>query len=164
MIVLMYNLASTADQYLSPSLEYITLKFKLSESLAGVTLLAFGNGAPDVFSALSASEQGATVKKGAAADDGPQELGNALLPTSALMGSALFISTIVVQMSLRAQTVSEPHLQVKMTPYFFLRDIAFYLMVMIYLLVIMLFVGRVDFIVGIGFLLAYAVYVTVVVT
>jgi len=27
----------------------------MSESLAGVTLLAFGNGAPDVFSAISAS-------------------------------------------------------------------------------------------------------------
>ena len=55
MYVLMYNLASTADVYLSPSLEYMTIKFGLSESLAGVTLLAFGNGAPDVFSAIAAA-------------------------------------------------------------------------------------------------------------
>jgi solute carrier family 24 (sodium/potassium/calcium exchanger), member 6 len=55
MYVLMYNLASTADEYLSPSLEYMVIKFKLSESLAGVTLLAFGNGAPDVFSAIAAA-------------------------------------------------------------------------------------------------------------
>ena len=54
--IFMYNLATTADSYLSPTLEQITLKFKLSESLAGVTLLAFGNGAPDVFSAISASQ------------------------------------------------------------------------------------------------------------
>jgi Ca2+/Na+ antiporter len=33
----------------------MTVKFKLSESLAGVTLLAFGNGAPDVFSAVAAA-------------------------------------------------------------------------------------------------------------
>jgi sodium/potassium/calcium exchanger 6 len=51
----MYNLSSTADEYLSPALEYLTLKFGISESLAGVTLLAFGNGAPDVFSSLNAS-------------------------------------------------------------------------------------------------------------
>jgi sodium/potassium/calcium exchanger 6 len=50
----MYNLSTTADQYTSSSLELITLKFGLSESLAGVTLLAFGNGAPDVFSSIAA--------------------------------------------------------------------------------------------------------------
>ena len=52
--VLMYCLASTADDYLSPSLEHIVVTFGLSESFAGVTLLAFGNGAPDVFSAIAA--------------------------------------------------------------------------------------------------------------
>ena len=51
----MYNLGSTADSYLSPALETISDKFSCSESLAGVTLLAFGNGAPDVFSAIAAS-------------------------------------------------------------------------------------------------------------
>jgi solute carrier family 24 (sodium/potassium/calcium exchanger), member 6 len=53
MFVGMYCLSSTADIYLSPSLEYITVKFGLSDSLAGVTLLAFGNGAPDVFSSIA---------------------------------------------------------------------------------------------------------------
>ena len=56
MYILMYNLASTADAYLSPSLEDMTVKFGISESLAGVTLLAFGNGAPDVFSAIAAAQ------------------------------------------------------------------------------------------------------------
>lgn len=55
MVLFMYNLASTADHYLSPALEYMTVMFKLSESVAGVTLLAFGNGAPDVFSSISAA-------------------------------------------------------------------------------------------------------------
>ena len=50
----MYLLASTADLYLSPALERITLRLGLSESLAGVTLLAFGNGAPDVFTSIAA--------------------------------------------------------------------------------------------------------------
>jgi sodium/potassium/calcium exchanger 6 len=51
----MYTLASTADIYLSPALETLTVKFGLPDSLAGVTLLAFGNGAPDVFSSISAA-------------------------------------------------------------------------------------------------------------
>ena len=52
----MYLLSSTADIYLSPSLEFITERFSCNESLAGVTLLAFGNGAPDVFSSIAAAK------------------------------------------------------------------------------------------------------------
>ena len=51
-----YYLSYVADEHLSPSLQKISKTFKLSESLAGVTLLAFGAGAPDVFASLSASE------------------------------------------------------------------------------------------------------------
>jgi len=58
MFIGMYNLASTADIYLSPALETMTTTFRLSDSLAGVTLLAFGNGAPDVFSAIAAASGG----------------------------------------------------------------------------------------------------------
>ncbi len=51
----MYTLAHSADVYLSPSLETIVTALGCSDSLAGVTLLAFGNGAPDVFSAIAAA-------------------------------------------------------------------------------------------------------------
>ena len=52
--IAMYLLGSTADIYLSPALETISEKLGCSESLAGVTLLALGNGAPDMFAAISA--------------------------------------------------------------------------------------------------------------
>mmetsp|Transcript_4570 Transcript_4570/g.6929 ORF Transcript_4570/g.6929 Transcript_4570/m.6929 type:complete len:83 (+) Transcript_4570:321-569(+) len=82
----MFNLASTADVYLSPSLEFMTVRFSLSESLAGVTLLAFGNGAPDVFSAIAASLSGSSD------DIGSQESSEAeILSISSLVGSAIFI-------------------------------------------------------------------------
>ena len=58
MFISMYTLSSTADDYLSPSLETISTKVGMSESVAGVTLLAFGNGAPDVMAAISAAEGG----------------------------------------------------------------------------------------------------------
>ena len=53
--IFMYNLGSTADEYLSPALEHMTVAFGIPESLAGVTLLAFGNGAPDVFASIASA-------------------------------------------------------------------------------------------------------------
>ena len=74
-----YVLGSTADGYLSPALETITLKLGISESLAGVTFLAFANGAPDVISALVASS-------GGEGNDG------VYLAISSLLGAGLFVS------------------------------------------------------------------------
>ena len=51
-------LGSTADDHLTPALEKIAIRFHFSETLAGVTLLAFANGAPDVLSSFSASGSG----------------------------------------------------------------------------------------------------------
>lgn len=76
-ILCFYILGSTADGYLSPALETIAVKLGISESLAGVTFLAFGNGAPDVISALSAS--------GGDAD-------GIYLAIGALLGAGLFVS------------------------------------------------------------------------
>jgi sodium/potassium/calcium exchanger 6 len=98
MYVLMYNLASTADDYLSPSLEYITVKFGLSESFAGVTLLAFGNGAPDIFSAIAATSD--------SSDSADVQTQNQLLSISANVGSTLFISTVVMLLTSRAEKPS----------------------------------------------------------
>jgi solute carrier family 24 (sodium/potassium/calcium exchanger), member 6 len=55
--VAFFYLAFVADEHLSPSLQRISKTFRFSESLAGVTLLAFGAGASDVFASLSASEE-----------------------------------------------------------------------------------------------------------
>ena len=52
-----YFLASTAEEYLSPALSNISKKLNMSETLAGVTLLAFANGAPDVISTYTAGER-----------------------------------------------------------------------------------------------------------
>lgn len=57
LIVLFITLGSTAEDFFCPSLTFISKKLKLKPRLAGVTLLAFGNGAPDVFSVLAAVQQ-----------------------------------------------------------------------------------------------------------
>jgi solute carrier family 24 (sodium/potassium/calcium exchanger), member 6 len=50
-----YLLGSTSDEYLVESLQYISKRLNMSETLAGVTLLALGNGAPDVISCFTAA-------------------------------------------------------------------------------------------------------------
>ena len=55
---------------------------KLSQNIAGVTFLAFGNGAPDVFSAIAAITN---------AKDG-----DAGLAFGALFGAGIFVSTVIV--------------------------------------------------------------------
>jgi len=83
-----YYLFHVADEHLSPSLQKISVTFKLSESLAGVTLLAFGAGAPDVFASLSASKD--------ATASGVQ------MGLSVLLGSSLFILAIATSATLFA--------------------------------------------------------------
>ena len=87
--IAMYTLGSTAAVYLSPALEAISDKLGCSESLAGVTLLALGNGAPDMFAAISAG--GTTVAA------------NNLLMSN-LFGGVFLISTGVITLALRAST------------------------------------------------------------
>jgi solute carrier family 24 (sodium/potassium/calcium exchanger), member 6 len=82
--------------------------FRLSQSFAGVTLLAFGAGAPDVFASLSASE-GATAE-------------GIHMGISVLLGSSLFILAIVTSLVV----FSSPK-DIKLNKHFFLRDCFFLL-------------------------------------
>jgi Ca2+/Na+ antiporter len=50
-----YLIGGTSEQFLTPALSRIANFLKMSENLAGVTLLAFGNGAADVVSSIVAS-------------------------------------------------------------------------------------------------------------
>jgi hypothetical protein len=76
-------LCSTAGTYLEPQLEYISKLLRLRPDVAGVTLLAFGNSAPDCFTGL------------AVALSHPGELDYSLM-LSYTAGATLFIMTVVV--------------------------------------------------------------------
>ena len=154
MYILMYTLASTADFYLSPSLEHMTVTFKLSESLAGVTLLAFGNGAPDIFAAISAASAGSDN------DNASQQTENALQAISQLVGGAIFISSIVMLLTTFA---SKPSKIIQMTPLYFSRDLFFYAFSNLYILGIMLVVKEINIYISLGFFLIYFIYVVLVV-
>jgi sodium/potassium/calcium exchanger 6 len=132
-----YVLGSTADAYLSPALETISLKLKMSESLAGVTLLAFGNGAADVLSAFSAS----------GGEDGTY------LALGALLGAGLFVTCIVAA----AVLLSSKH-AIHVLPRVILRDIAFYMLGPVLLLIASL-TGELSLIFAILFVVLYGVFV-----
>ncbi|CAI4229079.1 unnamed protein product [Auanema sp. JU1783] len=53
LLAIFIMLSAAGDDFFSPSVAGIVNHLKISESIAGVTFLAFGNGAPDVFSSIA---------------------------------------------------------------------------------------------------------------
>lgn len=149
MFIGMYCLASTADLYLSPALEFLVVRFNISESLAGVTLLAFGNGAPDVFSSISAA--------GDHNSDGSIE---ATKSVCILFGGTVFITCVVVSLSTNASSEGK---KITVTPRFFIRDVVFFLITAFYLLIALLVIQEINIFISVGLLLLYAIYVILVV-
>jgi Ca2+/Na+ antiporter len=138
--VAFYLLASTACTYLSPALSRLSSKLGISETLAGVTLLAFANGAPDVISSFAAGEGIEGVP----------------LVVGAIFGAGLFVmavvSGIVILTTKKLRVLQDA----------FVRDIVFYLIATLYL-ILLGWIGKIHFIMAFGFIIMYAVYVYVVV-
>ena len=55
LLYLFYSISDTSNNYLAPALGLICDKIHLSQNLAGLTLLALGNQAPDIICALVSS-------------------------------------------------------------------------------------------------------------
>ncbi|KAJ2349895.1 hypothetical protein GGF43_004351 [Coemansia sp. RSA 2618] len=96
-------LGVSASEYFSPNISTLAKLLHLPESLAGVTLLALGNGAPDLSSTYSA------VRAGSAA-----------LAIGQIVGSAAFITSVVVC----ATTLAVPIFKVSRLSY--LRELCFF--------------------------------------
>ncbi|XP_015733655.1 mitochondrial sodium/calcium exchanger protein isoform X2 [Coturnix japonica] len=120
LLYLFVVLAVTAEKFFCPNLSAISTKLKLSHNVAGVTFLAFGNGAPDVFSAVVAFSD-------------PRTAG---LAVGAVFGAGIFVTTMVaggIALVKPFAAASRP----------FLRDIIFY-MVAIFLTFLVLYFGRIT--------------------
>ncbi|XP_053525901.1 mitochondrial sodium/calcium exchanger protein [Artibeus jamaicensis] len=139
LLYLFLILGVTAEKFFCPNLSAISTTLKLSHNVAGVTFLAFGNGAPDIFSAVVAFSD-------------PHTAG---LAFGALFGAGVLVTTVVAGgiAILRPFTAaSRP----------FLRDIIFY-MAAVFLIFYALYLGRVTLAWALGYLGLYVFYVVTVV-
>ncbi|KAG8953114.1 hypothetical protein FRC04_003061 [Tulasnella sp. 424] len=108
----------TASDFFCPNLSTIAKVFGLSDNIAGVTFLAFGNGSPDLFATYSAMR----------ADSGSLAVGE-------LLGAASFIISVVVG----SMCIIKPF---HVRPGAFLRDVGFFTAA-VGLLLFILFDGKI---------------------
>ena len=80
LFILFFILSSTSDIFLSTAITKIVETFDINQNIAAVTLLAFGNGAPDVISSLVASS----------------EVEGLSFSISSLLGTGMFITSFVL--------------------------------------------------------------------
>lgn len=135
LLVLFLLLASTAGEYLCPALVNISRTLNMSQSVAGVTLLAFGNGAPDVVSTIAGVGQNRSS-----------------LVAGELFGGALYVCTMVIGLLLVLNEFTIPKS--------LFRDVLFYLGASLWAHSLFRR-GYVELRDAIGFLLLYALYMTV---
>ncbi|XP_072443458.1 mitochondrial sodium/calcium exchanger protein [Chiloscyllium punctatum] len=132
-------LGTTAELFFCPNLAAIAASLKLSHNVAGVTFLALGNGAPDVFSAIAAFSDPRTAN----------------MAIGALFGAGIFVTTIVAG----GVALASPFI-VASRP--FLRDVIFYMAAVFWTFLILYF-GSIDLGQALGYLALYAVYVLTVI-
>lgn len=139
LITCFISLGITASDFLCPNLYTISKFLKLSDNLAGLTLLALGNGAPDVLSTYKAINVGLTD-----------------LAISELMGASLFITTVIIGSMAIIKPFSVPNDQ-------FIRDVSFYLGVCVIVFISILW-GNLTLINCILLLSTYIIYVVFVIS
>eukprot|EP00696_Hemimastix_kukwesjijk_P011298 gnl/Hemi2/24191_TR8115_c1_g1_i1.p1 gnl/Hemi2/24191_TR8115_c1_g1~~gnl/Hemi2/24191_TR8115_c1_g1_i1.p1 ORF type:complete len:685 (-),score=181.65 gnl/Hemi2/24191_TR8115_c1_g1_i1:81-2135(-) len=131
-------LAFVSSDFLCPCLEVISESLKMSQNVAGVTLLALGNGAPDLFSAyIALSNNSADIAFGS------------------LFGAAVFVTSVVVGV----MAIIDP---VHITKRPFLRDMLAFLAAIV-LVFSMLMVGSIYLWECILIISYYVLYVSAIV-
>lgn len=121
LLVLFYLLANTTSEYFCPSLESLSKLLRLSPTIAGVTLLSLGNGAPDVFSSLVSF----------------QETGTRDIGFNTVLGGVSFVSCVVVG----SVSIAIRQSGVQVAKSAFMRDAYFLLFVLLALFGILIY-GR----------------------
>ncbi|GMS92129.1 hypothetical protein PENTCL1PPCAC_14304 [Pristionchus entomophagus] len=141
LLLMFMMLQSSADDFFSPNLSIVVANLNMSESVAGVTFLAFGNGAPDIFGAI------------ASVLSSPQP--KADLALGGLIGGAIFVTLVVHA----AVILTTPF---KCSIWSTLRDLCFFVVTATLILCFFLFFDQIEIWQPLTFLCIYLIYVTTV--
>lgn len=93
-VIFCFILATVAEDFFCPALTNVAAALRLSEDVAGATLLSFGNGAPDVFAQIAAMTQ-ASVE-------------GVSLGVGAALGAAFFVSACVLPIAVLVAPQTRP--------------------------------------------------------
>ncbi|GMS93449.1 hypothetical protein PENTCL1PPCAC_15624, partial [Pristionchus entomophagus] len=115
LLILFLMLSTSADDFFCPNISTIVNKLSISENLAGVTFMAFGNGAPDVFTSLASVVSSPSPR--------------ADLALGSILGGAIFVTSIV----LSGVVLTRPF---KAAVWSTLRDLAFFIVTIGFILLV----------------------------
>jgi len=141
LLLYFYLLGGTAERFFCPALCRLSAGLKMSPNVAGVTLLAIGNGSPDIFSTIASVQQNL--------------FGQAL---GSLLGGGMFVTTVVVG----SVTLASKGVVPKVTRRPFLRDLGFYIVALVAIFFIC-WDGKVRLWESIFFIGFYFTYVVVII-
>lgn len=153
-VVAFQFLGTTADNFLSESLEVVAAKLKISDAVAAVTFLALANGAADVITGIVAGGKGSS---------------GVYIAMGGLFGAALFTVTVVFARCIQGDYDSKKkdmkegqvYEGFNVEPKVFVRDVSFILMAGVYFYIIAS-VTTFTFLLVCVYLVIYVLYFIVV--
>ncbi|ODV97002.1 hypothetical protein PACTADRAFT_32501 [Pachysolen tannophilus NRRL Y-2460] len=148
LLYIFISLGLTSSEFLCPNLSTISYYFNIPDNLSGLTLLAFGNGSPDILATYNSF----------ASDNGSLAIGE-------LVGSAFLITSIVIgTMAIVSPfEICNNETNQGQDKLVYIRDLIFFI-ISIILVIVFLSDSKLNFIECLTMVLLYIIYVLIIIS